>query len=74
MSGDVAQLVKRRTGTPLGQVRFNGVAKDFSPESTFGAVSLTVSVHPREQSHAFTSVLMLQILYSISELGGLWEH
>ena len=35
MSGDVAQLVKRQTGTPLGQVRFNGVAKDFSPRVNF---------------------------------------
>ena len=44
--GDVAQLVKRRTGTPLEQVRFFG----------------TVSVHLRVQSHALTSVPALKIL------------
>ena len=27
----VAQLVERRTGTPLAQVRFPGAARDFSP-------------------------------------------
>ena len=29
--GDVAQLVERRTGTALEQVRFPGAARDFSP-------------------------------------------
>ena len=29
--GVVAQLVERRTGTPLTQVRFPGAARDFSP-------------------------------------------
>ena len=33
--GDVAQLVKRRTGTPLRQVRLLGAAKDFSPRVNF---------------------------------------
>ena len=33
MGGDVAQLVERRTGTPLRQVRFPGAAREFS---TFG--------------------------------------
>ena len=28
---DVAQLLERRTGTPLRQVRFPGAARDFSP-------------------------------------------
>ena len=32
MGGDVAQLVERRTGTLLTQVRFAGVARDFSPK------------------------------------------
>ena len=42
--GDVAQLVERRTGTPLRQVQFPGAARDFfPPESTFSADSLTVS-------------------------------
>ena len=33
----------------------------FLPESTISADSLTVSVHPRVQSHAFTSVRTLKI-------------
>ena len=33
--GDVAQLVERRTGTPLRQVRFPGAARDFSPRVNF---------------------------------------
>ena len=34
-SGDVAQLVERRTGTPLKQVRFPGAVRDFSPRVNF---------------------------------------
>ena len=34
-NGDVAQLVERRTGTPLTQVRSPGVARDFSPRVHF---------------------------------------
>ena len=33
--GDLAQLVERRTGTPLSQVRFPGAAMDFSPRVNF---------------------------------------
>ena len=33
--GDVAQLVERRTGTPLTLVRFPGAARDFSPRVNF---------------------------------------
>ena len=33
--GDVAQLVKRRTGTLLTQVRFPGAAREFSPGVDF---------------------------------------
>ena len=33
--GDVAQLVERRTGTPLTQVRFPGAVRDFSPRVNF---------------------------------------
>ena len=33
--GDVAQLVERRTGTPLTQVRFPCAARDFSPRVNF---------------------------------------
>ena len=32
---DVAQLVERRTGTPLTQVRFPGAGRDFSPRVNF---------------------------------------
>ena len=35
---------------------------------------LRVSVHPRVQSHAFTSVRTLKIPWSMSEFGGLWKH
>ena len=34
-SGDVAQLVEHRTGTPLTQVRFPGAAREFSPRVNF---------------------------------------
>ena len=34
----------------------------FFPESTFSADCLTVSVHPRLQSHAFTSACTLKIM------------
>ena len=43
---DVAQLVERRTGTPLRQVGFPGAARDFFPQLIFSADSLTVSVQP----------------------------
>ena len=45
-----------------------------NPESTFRTDSLLVSVHPRVQSHALTSVRMIKILQSMSEFGGLWQH
>ena len=41
MGWDVVQLVERRIGTPLTQVRFPGAAKVFLPESTLSADSLT---------------------------------
>ena len=43
MGGDVAQLVESRTSTPLTQVRFPGVTRDYSPrkKSTFSAESFT---------------------------------
>ena len=56
--GDVAQLVERRTGAPLTQVRFPDAAR----ESTFSADSSTVFVHLRVQSHASTSACTLTIL------------
>ena len=49
--------------------------KGFSPQCQLSrADSLMVSVHPRVQSHAFTSVRMLKIPMSVSEFGGLWKH
>ena len=59
--GDIAQLADRRTGTPPTQVRFSGAASDFFPRVNFNADSLTVSVHLRVQSHAFTSMRTLKI-------------
>ena len=53
---DVAQLVERRTGTPMTQVQFPDAARDCFPESTFSVQSLTMSVHSRVQSHAITFV------------------
>ena len=70
----MAQLVAHRTGSLQTQVRFPIAPRDFPPESTFSADSLTASVHPRVQSHAFTSVSTLKIPWSMSEFGGLWKH
>ena len=60
-AGDVAQLVERRTGTPLTQVRFIGAARDFS----FSQLPVqTLSVYSRVRSHALSvsSVRTLKIL------------
>ena len=40
--GDVDQLVESRTVTLLTQVRFPGAPRDFLPDSTFSADSLTM--------------------------------
>ena len=76
LGGDEAQLVEHRTGMLLTQVRSPGAARDFSPRVNFNfsADCLMVSIHPRVQSHASTSVCMLKILWSMSEFGGLWKH
>ena len=58
--GDVAQLVERRTGTPLRQVRFPSAERDFS--ARFRVDSLSESGHFRMHSHALTSVRTLKIL------------
>ena len=65
--GDVAQLVERRTGTPLRQVRFPGAARDSRPpppppSQLSVQTLLRVSVHPHVQWHALTSVSTLKIL------------
>ena len=58
--GDVAQLVERRIGTPLTQVRFPDEARDFSPRVTFQCrLSYVCPYTPRMQSHALTSVRTL---------------
>ena len=70
--GVVAQLLERRTGTSIAQVRFPGAAAIFfSLESTFSTDFLTLFVHPRVQLYAFKSVCTLKILSSMSEFGGL---
>ena len=75
LGGDVAQLVEHRTGTSLTQVRFPGAARDLSSRVNFQCrLSLTVSVHPRVQSHSFTYVRTLKIPYSMSAFGGLRKH
>ena len=52
-AGDVAQLLERRTGTPLRQVGFPGAARDFSPRVNFqGKLSYGVRAAPvRNRSH-----------------------
>ena len=54
--------LEHRIVTPLTQVRFPGAARDFSPRVKLQCTLLRVSVHPRVQSHAFTSVRTLKIL------------
>ena len=44
--GDVARLVEHQTVTPLMQVRFPGVARDFSPRDNFQCRLLCVSAPP----------------------------
>ena len=46
----------------------------FSPDLTFSADSLSVSVHPYVQSRALTSVRTIKILFSMSEFGGSWQQ
>ena len=60
--GGVAQLVERRTGTPLRQVRLPVRQKILHPQSTFSADSLTLFLHPRVQPHALTFVRTLKTL------------
>ena len=57
MGGDIAQLIERRTGTPLTQVRFPGAAKDFSSRVNFQCrLSYMCRYIFRVQSHALTSM------------------
>ena len=63
VGGDVAQLIEHRTGTPLTQVRFPEAARDILFQTQLSVQTLLrVSVHPRVQSHALTSVRTLKIL------------
>ena len=59
---DVAQLLSVGPAHRWG--RFDSPVRQgiFHPESTFSADSLTVSLHPRVQSHTLTSVCKLKIL------------
>ena len=70
---DVAQLVECRTSTPLTQVQFPRVARDFSPSQQRFSYMRPYTPMCR---HALTSVHMLnlKILWSMSEFGGFWKH
>ena len=60
----VAQLVEcltEKPGTILMHIWVPGAARVFLPQAPSSANSLTVSVTPRAQSHATTSVRMLKI-------------
>ena len=68
--GDTAQLVRPQTRRLFGRASDRHAAevgsiprggKGFFSQSTFSADSLTMSVHPRVQSHAFISVRTLKI-------------
>ena len=72
--GDVAQLPECRTGTPLTQVRFPGVAWDFSPRINFQCRLFYGVRAPRVQLHALIYVRTLKILQLVSEFGRLWKH
>ena len=69
--GDVAQLDRHAADAMLiprcGKEVFS---KSRLPQQTLSRVS----IHPRVQSRALTSVRMLKILKSTSEFGGLWKH
>ena len=71
--GNVAQLVERRTVTPLRQVRFHGAARDFSPSQLFVQTLLRCPYSPRVQSHALTSVRKLKIR-STGSYTFVWTH
>ena len=66
-SRDVAQLVERRTGTPLTQIRFPVAARDFS-HSHLSVQTLLRFCTPLVQSHALTFVRTLKIPSSMSRL------
>ena len=61
MGKDVAQLVQHGAGTLPTQVRFPGAARDFSPRVNFQCRLSYGVLHPRVQSHTFTSVRTLKI-------------
>ena len=62
VDGDVAQLVERRTGTPLTQVRLSGAAKDFSLRVNFQCRFSHGVPTPRMQSTTLLPVRTLKIL------------
>ena len=49
-------------------------SKGYFSHSTFSTDSFMVSVHPRVQLHAATSVRTLKSLESMPEFGWLWKH
>ena len=65
--------VGQSIGPSRHQHRFDSPEQQdiFFPESTFSAYSLSVSIQPRVQLYALTSVRRIKLLQSISEFGGL---
>ena len=59
--GDTAQLVGRRTGTPLTQVQFRCGKGFFSQSQLSVQIPLRCPYNTRVQSHALTSVRTLKI-------------
>ena len=75
MLGWRCSSVGRACVTPLRQVRFPGASRDFSPRVNFHEDSLSVSVHPRVQSHALTfcshvkdSVVLVRVRWIIEKV------
>ena len=73
--GDVAQLVERRTGTPLRQVRFPGEARDFSLRVNFQCgLFYGVSAPPCVVACINICAHVKDPVVYVPEFGGLWKH
>ena len=73
--GDIAQLVRAsdRHVADAGLIPHRG--KGFISQSQLSVQTLLrVSGYSCVQSHALTSVRTLKVLWSMSELVGLWKH
>ena len=69
---DVTQLVERRTGTPLRQVRFPSAAMDFSPRANL-QILLRSPSRPGVQSYALTPLFTLKTP-NIGSHTFVWTH